>query len=180
MKFIRTISSSLLWVERSLVVLLLTVMVLLAFLQVILRNVFAEGILWADPLLRHMVLWVGFLGASLATQREKHINIDLITRFLSPKKKNFIRIGTHLFASAVCWFLAKSGWTFLQLAIESEDVLLTIGEVSYPSWWFQAIIPIGFGLMALRFLIAALERTMEAVRPSAAPRQTASVPTPKA
>lgn len=170
-------SSALSWIERSILVLMLAVIILLAFLQVILRNIFSEGILWADPLLRHMVLWLGFLGASLATQKEKHINIDLITRFLSPKRTNLMRILTNLFAAGVCWFLTEAGWTFLQNERETDDILLTIGAQEFQAWWFQVIIPVGFGLMTFRFLIHVIEHIIKAVRPGKEQEQPSHIPT---
>ncbi|MBI4549002.1 MAG: TRAP transporter small permease subunit [Ignavibacteriae bacterium] len=160
MKLIQTLSTALAFIERTLVVLLLGVMVLLAFSQVILRNVFSTGFLWADPLLRHMVLWVGFVGASLATQQEKHISIDLITRFVSPKIKTASRIMTNLLAGIVCAFLANAAWTFLLSEMESGDVLFTIGKTSFPLWWFEAIIPFGFAFIAFRFLLRVVEHVM--------------------
>ena len=82
MKILDTINS---WIEKAetvLLVVILSVMILLSFLQVLLRNFFEQGILWGDILIRNLVLWVGFIGASLATRENKHINIDLFTRFL--------------------------------------------------------------------------------------------------
>ena len=167
MKALRFLSSSLLYVERVLIVSLLGIMVLLAFLQVILRNYFSTGILWADPFLRHLVLWIGFLGASLATQQEKHINIDLITRFTSPRVTNVIRIITNLFAGIVCYILASAGLTFLKSEITAGGSLFSIGETVFHAWWFQVIIPVGFALMALRFFIRTLEHIIATTRPLA-------------
>jgi len=42
---------------------------------------------WADSLLRKGTLWLAFLGASLATQAQKHINIDILLRLVPPKAK---------------------------------------------------------------------------------------------
>lgn len=165
MKLIKVISRILSKLEGSLVVLLLGFMIVLAFLQVILRNLFATGFLWGDPFLRHLVLWIGFLGASLATQQEKHINLDLVTRFASPKFVNLTRILTNLFACTVTTFLAHAGWVFLQSEIETGELLFTIDQANFPAWWFQLIIPIGFGLMAFRFLIRTIEHIIEALRP---------------
>lgn len=177
MKFIKAFSKALSLIEGSLVVVMLGVMVLLAFTQVILRNVFSTGFLWADPFLRHMVLWMGFLGASLATQQEKHINIDLFTRFLSPRVTNIFRIVTNLFAGGVCYFLASAGYTFVQSEMASNDTLLTIGQMAFPAWWFQLIIPIGFGLMAFRFLIRSVEHVIEAFSPTPEAPHMTNVPT---
>lgn len=177
MKIIRSISNSLAFIERAVIILLLAMMVALAFLQVILRNVFSTGYLWADPLLRHAVLWIGFLGASLATQQEKHINIDLITRFLRPRVTNIVRIVTNLFAGIACSLLCNAARTFVASEQSTGDILLTINTMGFPAWWFQLIIPIGFGLMAFRFLIKALEHVIESLSPAASIRQTTNVPT---
>lgn len=177
MKIIRTISGALSFVERAIVVLFLAMMVILAFTQVALRNIFSTGLLWADPFLRHLVLWIGFLGASLATQQEKHINIDLVTRFLSPRAANIVRVFTNLFAGGIGALLARAGWTFVDSERSSGVPLLTIGTVDFPGWWFQIIIPIGFGLMSFRFLIRATEHIIEAFNPAPAVQQMTNVPT---
>ena len=52
--------------EKALVVALIFAMVGLSFMQVLLRIFFHSGIVWLDPLLRHMVLWAGLTGAALA------------------------------------------------------------------------------------------------------------------
>ena len=126
------------------------------FLQVVLRNIFHEGILWGDILLRHLVLWVGFIGASLATREQKHINIDLFGRFLSDRGKNIVRLFTNLFSVFICYLLADAGWTFVQ------DEKMMGGEIfaDIPAWYFQVIIPIGFAFMAFRFLILAVHNVV--------------------
>lgn len=165
MRVLRSLSNSLLMVERSLVITMLCVMVLLTFLQVILRNVFSSGILWADTILRHMVLWMAFLGASLAAEQEKHISIDIVTRFLQPKATNLVRILTTLLAGVVSLYLADAGLTFLKSEIESQSVLLTVGTYDLSGWWFQVIIPVGFGLLAFRFLLRTVQHVVKALRP---------------
>ncbi len=177
MSVIRAISRALSWLEGLLIIIMLTVMVCLAFLQVVLRNFFSTGLLWADPFLRHLVLWIGLLGASLATAQEKHINLDVVTRFVSPRVGNIIKLITNLFAAAVTAFLAKAGWVFLQSEIESADTLFTIGQKAYPAWWFQLIIPIGFGLISLGFLVKMLEHVGEAIRPTPQAPPVVNVPT---
>ncbi|MBI1806621.1 MAG: TRAP transporter small permease [Ignavibacteria bacterium] len=177
MKIIKTLSSGVSFIERMLLVLLFSVMVVLAFLQVVMRNVFSTGFLWADPLLRHMVLWIGLLGASLATQGEKHINLDIITRYTSARVTNLLRIVTNLFAGIITFFLAHAGYNFLQNEIATNDVLFTIGHVNYQAWWFQLIIPIGFGLMAFRFAIRTIEHCIESFRPFEPSRPPVNVPT---
>lgn len=177
MSVVMAISRALSLLERTLVVVLLATMVLLAFLQVILRNFFSAGILWAEPFLRHLVLWIGFLGASLATQQEKHINIDILTRFAPPRVVNIIHIVTNLFAGIICATLANAGWTFLLSEKESGGVLFTVGSTGLPEWWFQIVIPVGFGLMSLRFLIRTIEHIVESFHPTSHTTVSTNVPT---
>jgi TRAP-type C4-dicarboxylate transport system permease small subunit len=150
------------WIENAETVVLITVlglMVLFAFLQVVLRNIFNEGILWGDILLRHLVLWVGFIGASLATREQKHINIDLFGRFLSDKWKNIARLVTNLFSVFICYLLADAGWTFVQ----DEQMMGTEVFADIPAWYFQTIIPIGFFLMSFRFLVLSINNAADMV-----------------
>ena len=85
MKLLELLDRSFTRAEGWVLIGLLSVMVVLAFLQVILRNLFQEGFIWGDILLRHLVLWIGFVGASMATSQERHITIDALTRFLSDR-----------------------------------------------------------------------------------------------
>ncbi len=179
MKTLAALERALLWVERTTVVVILTVMIGLAFLQVILRNVLSVGFLWADPLLRHAVLWIGFIGASIAARQEKHINIDMVTRFLPPRVTNLVRILTNLFAAAVSLGMAEAGRVFLVSEREVGDVLVTIGQTELPAWYFQTIIPVGFALISFRFILKALSHVVDAFRPAAPSEQNLHVPTPE-
>jgi TRAP-type C4-dicarboxylate transport system permease small subunit len=141
-------------IEGALLIGLLSVMMVLAFLQVVLRNLFATGIIWADVLLRHLLLWVGFLGAALATSQERHINIDALRKFLPPRLRCVIELLTDLFAAAVCLLLLKASWVFVQSEIADQRTFFA----NIPSWYLQSIIPVGFGLLAAHFVIRAILR----------------------
>lgn len=153
MKFLSRIGAVLLAVERGLLVLLFSLMILLAFSQVVLRNVFSTGIIWADPLLRNAVLWIGFFGASLATREDKHIRIDILGRYLKPRAAAAAGALTDLFTLAVCLVLADASRTFVLNEIEFHDALVTIGGFAVPTWWSQLILPAGFLLISLRLVV---------------------------
>ena len=154
MRLLKRINTAIAKAERALLVFIVLLMVSLAFLQVILRNVFAHGLLWGDIFLRQMVLWVGFIGASLATREGKHIGIDLFSRMVSGKALTASRLFTNLFASVVSFVLAHAAWNF----VAEERSFNSMAFAAVPAWYFESIIPVGFGLMALRFLFIALEQ----------------------
>jgi C4-dicarboxylate transporter, DctQ subunit len=153
MKTIKKIDNFISKIESVFLIILLSLMILIAFLQVILRNFFSTSILWGDIFLRHLVLWVGFLGAALATKESKHINIDALSRLLSPKIKKLAGFVTNLFAAIVCFFLTKASFTFIGFEKESQSTLFE----NIPTWIFQTIIIFGFGIIMFRFLIHSIE-----------------------
>lgn len=148
--------------ENTVIIALVTVMVLMAFWQVILRNLFDAGILWGDIFLRHLVLWVGFIGASLATRDEKHISIDILSKIVSAKTLPAVRMITDAVTILICGILARAGYKFVAYEKAAGTVLFKtdwLGDV--PAWIFQIIIPVGFGLIGLRFLLKFLERLVQ-------------------
>ena len=140
--------------EDGLLMLLLTGMILLATTQILLRNLWDTGLAWADPSLRIAVLWVALLGALAATRDDNHIRIDLLTRFLPDWAKRYSLMLTDLFSTLVCGLLAWHGARFVYFEWQDGSTLFS----SVPAWLCELIIPLGFGLMALRFLLAALLR----------------------
>lgn len=135
--------------EDGLLVLMLTVMIGLAGGQIILRNFFDYGIAWGEPMLRVLVLWLGLLGAMAATRDDHHIRIDVISRFLDHRQKNVALAITSLFTSIVCGVIAWHAGHFVWL--EWQDGVVVFASV--PAWLTEIIIPIGFGLMAIRSLL---------------------------
>ena len=160
-KYISSINNLIAKIESIFLIIILFSMILLAFLQVILRNFFSTSIFWGDTFLRHLVLWIAFIGASLATKENRHINIDVLSRSLSKAAKRVTGIIVNLFASTVCFSLMNASITFLKYEKESGSTLFA----EIPVWIFQMIIAIGFGLMMLRFFINALENIIRQKSP---------------
>ena len=149
--------------EGILLVAILSVMILLSFAQVVLRNVLGEGLLWADILLRHLVLWVGFLGASLAVSHQRHIGIDALTRALSGRWQLAARVLTNLFAAAMCYVLFEASRSYLAFEIEDSRNLF----FNIPEWYSELIIPVGFALLMIHFLVRVAMTSRDVIRGTA-------------
>lgn len=148
------------FVENSLLALSLFVMITLASTQIIMRNFWDSGLAWGDISLSILVLWVGMLGAMVATREQNHISIDLLSRFLPPRFKGINQIIIDLFTALVCGLLSYHSTRFVMM--EYEDG--TIAFESVPAWLCEVIIPFGFGLIALRCTINALTRGVALIR----------------
>jgi TRAP-type C4-dicarboxylate transport system permease small subunit len=152
-------------IEDTLLVAILTLMVALAGAQIALRNLFDTGLLWADPALRVMVLWVGMIGAMVATRFDKQISVDAVSRFLSPQWRARVRVLTDLFTAAVSAMVA---WHALRLVLDDKAAGSTV-FASVPVWVCETVLPLAFGVIALRYLLFAIDHARAAFSPGDAP-----------
>jgi C4-dicarboxylate transporter, DctQ subunit len=161
MKVLRSADNFLGICVSAVLVTLLAVMILMGFTQVMLRNLFSTGIIWADILLRHIVLWIGFLGAIVAAGEKRHITIDALTKALSEKNKKYASVVTGVASVVVSYLLTAASYRFLKDEMEFGGTLI----LDIPIWFFQIIIPVGFGLMTLRFAFLLLENIIGIIKP---------------
>jgi TRAP-type C4-dicarboxylate transport system permease small subunit len=138
-------------IEGYLIVSILSLMILLSFGQMVLRNFFNMGIIWGDTLLRQWVLWLGFLGATMAARQNKHISIEILSSLPPPYWKRIIKTFTRICAGIISGFLAWAAWSFMLFEKEGGSILF----LNIPVWVFQIILPYSFMIIAIRFIISA-------------------------
>lgn len=136
-------------VEDGLLVFMLAAMIIIASLQILLRNVWDSGFAWGDPLLRILVLWVGLLGAMVATRKDNHISIDILTRYMPARGKRVSGLLSNIFTLGVCVVLAYQGGRFVM----QDQAAGIIAFSGLPVWWFELIIPVAFAMMSLRYAV---------------------------
>jgi len=135
--------------EDGLLVLILSTMIVLAVYQIIARNVFSEGVVWIDPLLRTLVLWVGLAGAVVATRTDHHIKIDVFVKYLPAVFLPYVQRTVYLFTLLICLLIAWHSARF----VLSEYEYGTVAFSGVPAWSAAIIIPVCFLLIALRYLM---------------------------
>ncbi len=160
MRILKTIDSWLNKAESALLIVLLIGMVLLAFAQVVLRIVFSAGFVWADILLRHAVLWLGFLGGALGISGNRHITIEAFAHFMSPRMRSSISIFANVFAAGICILLANAAVKFVSDEIASGTMVFS----NIPSWYAETIIPVGFSLFVFHFIVRAVRSVEEVMK----------------
>jgi TRAP-type C4-dicarboxylate transport system permease small subunit len=145
--------------EDGLLVAILTTMIVIAAAQIVLRNFFHTGLMWADPGLRVMVLWVGMIGALVATRNDKQITVDAALRLLAPRTKAAVRVITDLFTAVVSTLVA---WHAGRLVLDDRAAGSEV-FASVPVWVCELILPVAFGLIGFRYLLFALRHLRQAV-----------------
>lgn len=147
----------------TLFTLTLSIFLMLGFsLATIVLRFFNLNFPWFESFVRHLVLLSAFLGGVVATGKGTHIGIDVIGHYLESKnllkqKLYLMRLIQIASLGTVCW-LAKASFDFMKVEMEfgtPEFLGLSSGNL-------VSIIPIGFSLIALRFLIKFLVSFEEA------------------
>lgn len=141
------------WLLDSILCLLLMMLILLACTQIGLRTFFSGGLLWADPLLRYLVLWCGMLGAVVATREKKHIAIDVVGYLAPEQLKPWLSILLDFFSTLVAAVLTWAAVTF----VSNERLFGGSPLLSIPTWCWYLIFPIAFTLITIHFLLALTE-----------------------
>ena len=136
-------------VEDSILVGLLLLMIVMAVLQIFLRDFFGNGIVWSEVLVRVLVLWVGLIGAMVASRQGNHINIDIMNRYLSGRTKIVVKFVVNLFTALICIVVAYYSLKFVQMEF-------AYGGKSFakvPTWLCESIIPFAFMVISLRYFL---------------------------
>ena len=146
-------------IEKVLVVCALVIMVLVVFIQVVLRF-FDRGFPWAEELARYLMIWAGFLGASIATRQQRHLKIDILPRFLPAdgQAKVVVKRMASLISAGFCFFLVKVGYDFVANSFKFGRTSTSLG---LPMWIVQLSIPFTTCVIACRFLGQAFDEITE-------------------
>lgn len=150
---IKKARSLLLRIEDGFLVTLLLAILAMAVTQIVLRNVFETGIIWGDVLVRILVLWIGMTGAVVASRRGEHINVDIVTRYLSAAARSVVSSVVSILTAVVC--SVASFYSFKFVAAEAEFGGSAFAGI--PVWICQVIIPIGFAVIALRYFLLGIQ-----------------------
>ena len=93
------------------------------------------------------------LGAAYCHQQKKHVSVDILIHYLSPKWQKVISV----FAELVVLFVTV---TLLYISIPNAWHATMIGERSVhqtpfnpPVWWFRWIIPLSSALISVQALL---------------------------
>ena len=108
---------------------------------------------WGDLLVRHLVLFLLFFGASLATRGKQHLQMDLSHKIIPEKWRPLTGLIINAFCIYITYFLMIAAYIFMK----NERLDATILFNNVPTWYFIALMPIGFGLIGLRFCINLIE-----------------------
>lgn len=133
-----------------------TFSVLFLSVLVIVLRWFQTTLMWYDPFVRHLVFILAFLGGVKATEQGTHISIDILGRSLANHASKVVA-RAHAIFIGLCAVIILSWLTYA--GIKFVEVELAYGRPVFfgiHSSILIGIIPVGFAMIALQFLLEIL------------------------
>lgn len=120
------------------------------------RALLGQSSLWSEELSRYLIIVSVFLGAAAAVGAREHVRVELLLDRLRPGPRRAAEVAIALACASYCLVLGVVGarWVADTAAL---GLVSAESDLDVPIWAFQAAIPVGFGLMALRFLTQAVD-----------------------
>ena len=130
------------------------VMIGFMLVQVFTRFILQIPMPWTEEFIRYAWMTMTFIGAGVALKENGHVEINLLPPFLEKikdlRKRAKVVMFLDLFRSAVvfgfCIFMGRLSFQFLFRLMAIGQMTPALG---IPKWWIDAIICLGFWLMAV-------------------------------
>jgi TRAP-type C4-dicarboxylate transport system permease small subunit len=137
-------------VQRVSVVVLVG-MILVITIQIISRVLF-DAVSWSEELARYLLVWITFLGATLAWSRGRHIAVSFIADAAPSAVRRLIQLGTLAVSAAFFAIIVVIGIRYMRVQSFQVSASLRI-----PMAWVYTIMPVSATLMLFYTVIDGLE-----------------------
>lgn len=129
--------------ERSLLLLGL-LMAIIVILQVFCRYILNHSLFWSEELARYLLVWLTFLGASVAYYRNMHPGVDVLYSRLPSNLKRYSRIIVYLLSLVFFLIMIWYGCRFAYFVKAQTTPALLL-----PKWTIFSVIPISGVFLSL-------------------------------
>jgi len=142
--------------ELYLCILLMSLMTIIIFIQVIMRHVVHNSLVWSEELARYLFIWLIYLGISYGAKIMKHIKIEAALRLFPKAVRPYIVIIGDILFLGFSLFITLTSFTVVEKQIN-------LGQASpamhIPMWIIYAAPMVGFALTSIRQVQTILYRT---------------------
>ncbi len=139
------------WSENTLALAALVAMAVLPVSEIFLRAVFKTGVPGSTALVQNLTLWVGFVGAMIATREGTHLKLAAASALVPSWAERIAANASAMISSAVAVGLC---WASAQFMVAEMDSAVRIGGI-LPVWVIITVLPFSFAIIALRFIDSA-------------------------
>ncbi|WNL41839.1 TRAP transporter small permease [Halomonas sp. PAMB 3264] len=142
------LDSQLLTVEKWLAGSLLGAMALLLVAGVFFRYVLGTPFVWSESVSRLLIVWLTFIGSSIAFAEKKHITVDSILYFLPGMVRPVIRMCIFALVAVTLGYMTYLGYLYCLSVSRNTSPMLGISLV-----YFSMAMPITFFIGLLHIFV---------------------------
>jgi TRAP-type C4-dicarboxylate transport system permease small subunit len=128
------------------------VMALAVFLQFFTRYVLNDSYAWTEEIATYCLIGVVFLGAAMCVRLSRHIQVDLVYRYLPHLVARVLSTVIDLIRIAFFCYAVRLVWIYIQII--GDEQMTTI---NFPKNYIYYAVLLGFVLMFVRSVQAALQ-----------------------
>jgi tripartite ATP-independent transporter DctM subunit len=132
--------------ERWALVAIVLTMIILPTLESVVRRLTGGSVPGAAVYTEHLTLWVGFIGALLATATGHHLALSTVDLLPASRMRDLARAFGSAVTTLVCAILAFAS---VDMVLADKGRVDTLAG-GVPEWWFEIIMPVGFAVMSVR------------------------------
>jgi TRAP-type C4-dicarboxylate transport system permease small subunit len=136
------------------------------FANIVGRYFFSISIPWAEEIMLFLMVGCVFTGCCAVAWEGRQIRMDVVLAMLPPKARDLLDILSDLVMMAAAAAVTVFAWPVIQQLAEFDE---RSQAANFPLAYPQAMVPIGYSMMALliacRLLIRARTRSTDAPRP---------------
>ncbi len=140
--FIKVLGS----IERMIATIFMGAMTLLVIFDVFSREILNQGIPWAQKSAVYLMIWGGFLGAVMISEKAGHLRPEVADALWGKKQWLFIKVQ-NIITILFCLFFLYASYMYVSESIKFGDKSVVL---KVPIWTLQLIIPYTFASMAVR------------------------------
>lgn len=137
--------------EQGLAAAALLLIGVLPVLELFLRTFLKTGIPGSISYVQNLTLWVGFIGAMVAAREKQHLTFIPTLEFLPKIWQCVAAVFSAAVTAAVAFLLA---WASIQFVFSEFQAPNRIAGW-LPAWAIEAVLPVSFAAIAVRFILQA-------------------------
>jgi TRAP-type C4-dicarboxylate transport system permease small subunit len=135
----------------------MTVMVTLAFANVVTRYVITYPLAFTEEITISMFVWVTLLGASIAFRQNAHLSVTFFYDNMSPKVRRIFLLVANALSIA---FFAMLAYLGSHQVMDEFELNVTSQALAIPTWIYTGAVP----LFSLLIIVRIIQSTVGQLR----------------
>ena len=99
-------------IEETIIAIILAMMVIITFINVVLRYGFNSGLIWGLEMVTFLFAWLVLLGISYGVKKKLHLGVDALINIVSTPTKHTLALIVGFLCVFYAFLLLKGSWDY--------------------------------------------------------------------